>query len=76
MQKKAGEGGYVCEIYDYEIKALHERFIPPEKMLELEAAGVKDYKELAEFHNITMPLLDYSLEDIMKSYLFFDIESV
>lgn len=76
VQQKAAAGGYACDIYDYEIRAEHDRFIPPDKVLELEAAGVKNYKKTAFFHNLTMPLLDYSLTDVMKSYLFFDVDSV
>lgn len=58
----ASKGGYVCDIYGYEIRKEHPRWIPDDKKLEFEEAGFKGYSEMLEFHNITMPLLDYDLD--------------
>lgn len=44
----------------------YPRYIPP---------GI-DFQEEKTFYIIVMPLMDYSLDDIMHEYLFLDTESV
>ena len=62
-QNAAAKGGFVCPILAYKTEKLPKHIYknePPEEKL---------------FHNLVMPKLSISLDDVMKKYLFLDIES-
>jgi serine/threonine protein kinase len=63
VQKKAAQEDYACPVLDYE-EAIHYKCI----------FGYERSEQL-RFHNVVMQRMAYSLDDKMKSNLFFDVDT-